>query len=87
MNLSLFVYDLFDAVSGESGGFVFPYSDHRPARLGQHGFGCEVAPDIGLEFSTPPISIGLRQGSLFGVSVGNLKVSLDILTIKAWPPW
>lgn len=48
---------------------MLPDSDDRPARVGKRLVGRAVAPDVGVEFPSPPVSVRLGGRSVFGAAV------------------
>ena len=68
-------YDRFDSVGRGGDILVFPDSDHRPACFGKRLVDLTVAPDIGIEFPSPPVSVRLGGRPVFGAAMPKTAVN------------
>ncbi len=62
-------YDRFDQVGRGGDVLMFPDSEHHPAGFGERLVGRTVASDVGVELPSPPVSVRLGAGSVFGAAV------------------
>ena len=63
--VTLHAYRSLYPVSRFANVFVFPYANNSPACLFELGVSVPIAPNIGLDFYTPPICIVLGPGAVF----------------------